>query len=409
MLKLALAAKLSSSAGSSEIVACHSFRFHSSLSKVKMLSPMIPQHQPLFPPQYLDSNGYPIAYAHPGPPLASMSSMSLNGLNMKSVRVHRFGGPEVLQVDSNVPIPEVGDDQVLIRVIFAGVNPVETYIREGQYSKLPELPYTPGSDAAGYVQQLGRNVTNLKIGDRVFVSGSSSSSNSGSYSQYVVSDSTYVFPLHPRLSFAQGASLGVPFFTAYKALILRAQTKPGETVLIHGASGAVGTAAVQIARALGAIVVGTAGTKEGMDVVSRCGAHHVFNHNHKSYDKKMVEHLGTGFDVIIEHLANINLGHDVQMLKEKARVMIVGCRGAVNINPRHLMLPEASIRGVSLGSSTPSEWIEMGAAIVAGIEAGWVNPVINKEYTMDQVAQVHHDIVHSKGAKGKLVLRVADE
>merc|ERR1712025_706531 len=113
-----------------------------------------------------------------------------------------------------------------------------------------------------------------------------------------------------------GASLGVPFFTAYKALILRAQTRPGETVLIHGASGAVGTAAVQIARALGATVVGTAGTKDGMDVVSRCGAHHVFNHNHKSYEKKMVEMLGgEGFDVIIEHLANINLGHDVQMLK----------------------------------------------------------------------------------------------
>merc|ERR1712042_405898 len=139
------------------------------------------------------------------------------------------------------------------------------------------------------------------------------------------------------------------------------------------------------------------------------GGHHVFNHNHKNYDKKMVEHLGTGFDVIIEHLANINLGHDIQMLKEKARVMIVGCRGAVSINPRHLMLPESSIRGVSLGSTTPTEWSEMGAAIVAGIEAGWVSPVINKEYTMDQVAQVHHDIVHSKGAKGKLVLRVAED
>merc|ERR1712002_222263 len=388
------------SQGSSRLV------FTSKSSFRTMLSPLMP-HQQMFPPQYLDSNGFPIAYAHPGPPLASMSTMSLNNLTMKAVRVHRFGGPEVLQVDTNVPVPEVGDDQVLIRVVFAGVNPVETYIREGQYSRLPDLPYTPGSDAAGYVQQLGRNVTTLKVGDRVFVSGTST--NTGSYSQYVVSDSTYVFPLHPRLSFAQGASLGVPFFTAYKALILRAETKPGETVLIHGASGAVGTAAVQIARALGAIVVGTAGTKEGMDVVSKCGAHHVFNHNHKNYDKKMVEHLGTGFDVIIEHLANINLGHDIQMLKEKARVMIVGCRGAVSINPRHLMLPEASIRGVSLGSTTPSEWSEMGAAIVAGIEAGWVSPVINKEYTMDQVAQVHHDIVHSKGAKGKLVLRVAED
>merc|ERR1719481_822913 len=325
---------------------------------------------------------------------------------MSAIVVHRFGGPEVLQVDTNVPVPEVGDDQVLIRVMFAGVNPVETYIREGQYSRLPDLPYTPGSDAAGYVHQVGSNVTNIKVGERVFVSGTNN--NSGSYAEFIVSDSTYVFPLHPRLSFAQGASLGVPFFTAYKALILRAKTKPGETVLVHGASGAVGTAAVQIARALGAIVVGTAGTKDGMDVVTRCGAHHVFNHNHKSYEKKMVDHIGC-FDVIIEHLANINLGHDVQMLKEKARVMVVGCRGGVNINPRHLMMPEASITGVALGTTSPQEWARMGAAIVAGIESGWVNPVINKEYAMDEVQQVHYDIIHSKGAKGKLVLKVAEE
>ena len=124
----------------------------------------------------------------------------------------------------------------------------------------------------------------------------------------------------------------------WQALVLRAGTRPGETVLVHGASGAVGTAAVQIARAMGATVVGTAGTKEGMDVVSKCGAHHVFNHNHKNYDKKMVEHLGTGFDVIIEHLANINLGHDVQMIKDHARIMIVGCRGAVSINPRSVQM-----------------------------------------------------------------------
>jgi len=357
-----------------------------------MLSPTLPHPSQVFP-AFVENYG----------------SMSMSTLAMKAVRVHNFGGPDVLKVEPNVSIPEVRDNQVLIRVMYAGVNPVETYIREGQYSRLPELPYTPGSDASGYVQQIGRAVTSLKVGDRVFVTGTSYSTGTGSYAQYIVSDDTYVFPLHQRLSFAQGASLGVPFFTAYKALILRAQAKPAETVLVHGASGAVGTAAVQIARAHGLTVVGTAGTKDGMDVVTRCGAHHVFNHNHKSYEKKMVDHLGAGFDVIIEHLANINLGHDLQMLKENARVMVVGCRGAVNINPRHLMLPEASIRGVALGTSLPHEWTEMGAAIVAGIEAGWVNPVINKEYTMDEVQQVHYDIVHSKGAKGKLVLKVADE
>ena len=370
--------------------------------------------------QYVDQAGFPlqapispmVSFSQlPGycPQVSPMTNLPMNTPSMKAVRVQRFGGPEVLQVDCQVPVPQVLEEQVMVRVIFAGINPVETYIREGQYSRLPDLPYCPGTDAAGYVHQVGRNVSNLKQGDRVFVSGNSSgSNNSGSYAQYVVTDATYVFPLHPRLSFAQGASLGVPFFTAYKALILRAETKPGETVLIHGASGAVGTAAVQIARALGAIVVGTAGTKDGMDVVTRCGAHHVFNHNHKSYEKKMVDHIGC-FDVIIEHLANINLGHDVQMLKERARVIVVGCRGGVSINPRHLMMGEASIRGVALAATTQAEWEEMGAAIVAGIESGWVNPVINKEYGMDEVQQVHYDIIHSKGAKGKLVLKVTEE
>jgi len=378
-----------------------------------------PPQQAMYPvPQYVEQAIANMAIQQPPAHMAGgfsqhqpycTAQQTLNVPVMRAVRVQRFGGPEVLQVEGNVPVPEVGEDQVMVRVVVAGINPVETYIREGQYSRLPELPYTPGTDAAGYVHQIGRRVPNIKVGDRVFVSGNSShSNNSGSYAQFVVTDATYVFPLHPRLTFAQGASLGVPFFTAYKALILRAKTKPGETVLVHGASGAVGTAAVQIARALGAIVVGTAGTKDGMDVVTRCGAHHVFNHNHKSYEKKMVDHIGC-FDVIIEHLANINLGHDVQMLKPQARVMVVGCRGGVNINPRHLMMPEASICGVALGTTSPVEWAEMGAAIVAGIESGWVNPVINKEYAMEEAQQVHYDIIHSKGAKGKLVLRVAEE
>merc|ERR1719242_2228359 len=297
--------------------------------------------------------------------------------------------------------------QVLVSCKVAGVNPVETYIREGQYSRLPDLPYIPGSDAAGVIEKLGSDVQGLSVGQRVFVTGR----NSGSYAEFIVTEYNYVFPLHQRLSFAQGAALGVPYFTAYKALIMGARAKPGETVLIHGASGAVGTAAVQIARSMGVIVFGTAGTKDGMDVVAKCGAHHVFNHNHKSYEKKMLEQTNNeGFDVIIEHLANINLGHDDQMLKRDARIMVVGCRGSVNINPRHLMLPEASIRGVTLqGNTTVAQYKEIGSAIVAGIEAGWVNPVINKEYAMEEAQQVHYDIIHSKGAKGKLVLKVGKD
>jgi NADPH2:quinone reductase len=325
---------------------------------------------------------------------------------MKAIHVENFGGPEVLQLKNNLIIPPLTKSQVLVRVKYAGVNPVETYIREGQYARLPDLPYIPGSDASGIVEKVGSDVHDLEVGQRVFVTGR----NSGAYAEFIVTESICVFPLHSRLSFAQGAALGTPYFTAYRALIMGAKAQPGETVLIHGASGAVGNAAVQIARSMGVTVVGTAGTKDGMEVVLKCGAHHVFNHNHKSYEKKMVELLGgEGFDVIIEHLANINLGHDVQMLKNGARIMVVGCRGSVNINPRHLMLPEASIQGVALNNSTPAEYKQMGRAIVAGIEAGWVNPVINREYAMEEVQQVHYDIIHSKGAKGKLVLSVSKE
>merc|ERR1719288_186401 len=368
--------------------------------------------------------GTGLTYAAPPPPLSQSVALSTNASchidgsdsrkppfeplkMMRAIHVENFGGPEVLQLKFNLIVPPLTKTQVLVRVKCAGVNPVETYVREGQYSRLPDLPYIPGADASGVIEKVGSDVQNLKVGQRVFVTGR----NSGSYAEYIVTEAIYVFPLHHRLTFAQGAALGVPYFTAYKALIMGAKAKPGETVLIHGASGAVGTAAVQIARSMGVIVFGTAGTKDGMDVVAKCGAHHVFNHNHKSYEKKMLELLGgEGFDVIIEHLANINLGHHVQMLKRDARIMVVGCRGSVNINPRHLMLPEASIRGVTLqGNTTVAQYKEIGSAIVAGIEAGWVNPVINKEYAMEEAQQVHYDIIHSKGAKGKLVLKVGQD
>jgi len=352
------------------------------------------------------SPSFPNNGSVPTPVLSGVGPLYEPIQKMRGIHVSMFGGSDVLKLRTDLIVPPLTPTQVLVRVMYTGINPVETYIREGQYSRLPDLPYIPGSDAAGYVEKVGSHVNGIVPGTKVFVTGF----NSGSYAQYVVSDYHYVFPLHGRLTFAQGAAIGVPYFTAYKALIMGACTKPGENVLIHGASGAVGTAAVQIARSLGAIVVGTAGTKDGMDVVGKCGAHHVFNHNHKNYEKKMIEAVGgVGFDVIIEHLANINLGHDLMMLKAGGRVMVVGCRGSVSINPRHLMLSEASIRGVQLQNTTVTEYKEIGSAIVTGIESGSFNPVINREYPLEDVQQVHYDIIHLKGAKGKLVLKVGQD
>ena len=333
-------------------------------------------------------------------------------VGMKGVQVENFGDEKELKIKDNINllvknVEELKPKQVLIKVISAGINPVDTYIRSGSYARLPDLPYIPGSDAAGFIEAVGSEVCSNKfhVGSRVFVTGPGK--NSGSYADYVISDQCYVFPLDERLSFSQGACLGVPYFTAYKALILGGEAKKDETVLVHGASGAVGSAAVQIAKSVGAKVFGTAGTEEGMEVVTKSGAHHTFNHREDGYETKMKEQTnGEGFDVIIENLANVNLEKDLQMMKKNARIMIVGSRGPITINPRHLMAPEASIKGVALGSTTDEQYEQIGTAISNGIISGWVNPVIDKEYSMDETPTAHYDIINSKGAKGNLVLKI---
>ncbi|XP_059200342.1 quinone oxidoreductase [Centropristis striata] len=320
---------------------------------------------------------------------------------MRAVLVREFGSPSVLRLCSDVPVPQPGPSQVLIRVQACGVNPVETYIRAGTYARRPSLPYTPGSDAAGVVEAVGAGVTAVKAGQRVFTT----SSVSGGYAEFCVSEESSVFQLPDSLDFLQGSAIGVPYFTAYRALLHRAHTRAGETVLVHGASGGVGVAAVQLARALGCRVLGTAGTPEGLKLVLKNGAHQTFNHREEDYTHTIMEATeGRGVDVIVEMLSNVNLSKDLQMLAYGGRVTVVGCRGSIEINPRDTMMKESSILGVSLFSATPEENRECAALLHAGMEAGWLRPAVGSQYPLDQAAQAHHDIIQCPGAAGKTVL-----
>ena len=172
------------------------------------------------------------------------------------------------------PDPKPGAGELLVRVRAAGVNPVDTYIRNGIHAVRPQLPYTPGLDASGVVEAVGEGVTRLSAGQRVYVAGSLS----GTYAELTLCAEAQAHPLPDRVSFAQGAGVFTPYATAYRALFQRARAVAGETVFVHGASGGVGTAAVQIARAAGLRVVGTAGTEEGRRLVSEQGAHYVLDH-----------------------------------------------------------------------------------------------------------------------------------
>lgn len=325
---------------------------------------------------------------------------------MRAIQVHKAGGPIVLQLVTNAQIPKATGSKVLVNVKAAGVNPVDTYIREGAYGHLPPFPYTPGKDGAGVVEQVGETVVNFKKGDRVFFSSRCRDNVYGSYAQYALLDMSDVWTLPDRLTFQQGSALGIPYLTAYRALVLKANTKEGETVLVHGASGSVGIASVQIAkRLLGAKVIGTAGTAEGADLVRKVGADCVVCHKERDYLKKIMEWTeDKGVNVVVEMLANVNLAKDLGILSREGRVMVIGNRGAITINPRDMMGLETSITGVALFSSTPRQWAQSAAAVVEGAHAGWVDPVVNKVYPLGEAKTAHHDIIHSKGAHGRLVL-----
>src|ERR1019366_559857 len=168
---------------------------------------------------------------------------------MKAIRVHEFGGPEVMKLE-DVPDLQPGPSQVVVRIHATGVNPVEAYFRSGSYPQKPILPYTPGTDAGDVVMAVGSGVKGVKAGDRVYPSGP----NSGTYAEQVLCGEAQVYRLPDTVSFEQGAAMGVPYGTAYRGLFQRAEAKPAETVLVHGASGGVGSAAVQLARAAGMTV-----------------------------------------------------------------------------------------------------------------------------------------------------------
>jgi NADPH2:quinone reductase len=317
---------------------------------------------------------------------------------MKAIVVREFGGPEVIKIE-DVPDPAPAPGQVLIRVKAVGVNPVDVYIRSGTYARKPSLPYTPGTDLGGIVESIGAGVSRLRKGDRVYAHAVA-----GACAELAVCDEALAIPLPDRVSFQQGAAMGVPYGTAWRALFIRAHARPAETVLVHGASGGVGTAAVQIARAHGMHVIGTAGTDEGLKLIREQGAHEALNHRHADYLQEIIPLTGgRGVDVVLEMLANVNLDRDLDVIAPRARVVVIGNRGRVEIDPRKSMGKDAAILGMTLFNATPEELREIHAGLAAGLDNGTLNPVIGKELPLRDAAKAHAAVMEP-GAFGKIVL-----
>ncbi len=318
---------------------------------------------------------------------------------MRVIQVKEHGGPEVLQL-TTVADPEAGPGQLVLRVEAAGVNPVDTYIRAGGYGAAPSLPYTPGFDAAGVVERVGAGVTQFKEGDRVYTSATLT----GAYAEKALCGIQTVYHLPANISFSQGASLGVPYATAYRALFHKAKPAAGESVLVHGASGGVGLAAVQLARGAGLIVIGTASTSEGRELVRAEGAHHVLDHKAPAFNEDLKQITdGQGADIILEMLANVNLGKDLGLLAKFGRVVVIGSRGKVEVNPRDAMVRDVTIYGMTLFNATPADLRSIHAGLRAGLENGTLRPVVGRAFPLADAGQAHKAVMETT-ARGKIVL-----
>lgn len=317
---------------------------------------------------------------------------------MKAIKVEVYGGPEVLHLQ-DAPDLQPAHGQVLVRVRAAGVNPIETYFRSGTYAIKPELPWTPGGDAAGEIAAVGEGA-HWHVGARVYTSGSIS----GTYAEYCLCDESSVHHLPDNISFSQGAAMGVPYATAYRALFDHANARPGETVFVHGASGGVGIAAIQMARAFGCTVIGSAGSERGRQLVLEQGAHHVVDHHADDYLQEVLGiNCGRGPDIILEMLANVNLGKDLKTVAKRGRIVIIGNRGSIEINPRDAMAREAVIYGMVLFNMTADEKHRIHAALIAGLESGALKPIVDQEIPLAEAARSHEAVIQPN-SYGKIVL-----
>ena len=324
---------------------------------------------------------------------------------MRTILVREFGGPDVLRLE-DVTAPTHGASDVLVRVRAAGVNPVDVYVRTGTYARKPDLPYTPGTDGAGEIEAVGADVKGFKVGDRVYIAGdnASASFNPGTYAEQTVCRPTQLHPLPERVTFGQGAAIGVPYGTAYRALFIRAAAKAGETVLVHGATGGVGIAAVELARAHGMTVIGTGGTDRGLNAVRERGAHVAISHKDANYMDAVLQATGgRGVDVVLEMAAHINLDKDLSVLARNGRIVVIGNRGRVEIDPRGAMGKDAAILGMTLFNSPAAEIAAMHAAIVAGLTNGSLSPIVGREFPLADAALAHQAVMEP-GALGKIVL-----
>jgi len=322
---------------------------------------------------------------------------------VKAVRIHEYGGPEVL-VYEDVPMPEPGPAQILVRVAAATVNPVDVAVREDRFPTPKDPPKTLGSDGAGVVERVGAEIGSVEPGDRVAFSGLGIGSE-GSYAEFALIAETQVVRMPEGLSFVDAAAIGMAFPAAYYALVTRGALREGETVLIQGASGGVGSASVQLAKALGARVLATASGPGAADLVLGLGAEAVVDFRTEDVAARVLELTdGKGVDLVHELVLSVNLPTDVKLVAKGGRIVGTGQGPGPDATAPigAALAKDVSVLFMNLSNAGRAGVAAIAAEIAEMAAAGQVRPVIGTELPLSEARRAHELLAGDH--LGKIVL-----
>jgi len=309
---------------------------------------------------------------------------------MKAIVIHEYGGPEVLKYE-DIPQPEPKDDQLLIRIIAAGVNPVDGMIRSGMFNGNRAFPIILGGDVAGVVEKIGSRITKFKVGDPVFAYVSLD--NSGGYAQYALVREREAAPKPKALTYVEAAAVPIVAITAWQALVDTAKLSAGQTVLIHGGSGGVGSFAIQIAKARGAKVVATASTAN-QDFLKQLGADVAVD-----YTKQKFEDVAKDVDVVLDSIGRDTLARSYGVVKKGGIVVSLVAR------PKESELEKHGIRGSALNAEPNSEEL---AEIGKLIDKRKIKVIVSQTFPLSDAMKAQEQVATGH-TRGKIVLKIADE
>ena len=299
---------------------------------------------------------------------------------------------------------ELGDNDVRIRVKAAGLNFPDVLIIQGKYQFQPELPFIPGGECAGVVEEVGAAVTRWKVGDEVIHSG-----GSGSFCEEIVANELAVLPKPPALSFEAAAGITITYLTSYHALVQRANIQPGETLLVLGAAGGVGSTAVELGKALGATVIAAASSDDKLALCTELGADHVINYSNESLKDRVKELTGgAGVDVVYDPVGGDFSEPAVRSMGWNGRYLVIGfASGPIPSIPLNLtLLKGCSIVGVFWGRFTMEE-PEVHLANIDTLwqwfEEGKIKPVITDLFPIEEYEGAYAAMMERR-AKGKVIL-----